>query len=603
MPFQVELNGVYSDAKIFNPSWKPDKDRKLKEWNKNVPTLSSFRMFCAKKVIGFDKTEFLGPLPADAPGANGRRVKFIAYIVLKSVSQLSESGMALLDEEFREVRKHRDTVESWLRKLNTIRVRIRCVKNMSAQFLSSPRFPNEFIVHTLEQHRFFFVKSMHIDTFADSVRFMERWRMYALFKQIINDNPDIPREERDVDFFIDKYMSGPYRADERYHRLIFDCESDDEVDEYGRTTRPRYLRPAHSAEILQLFALNANWFLAQQLIASREQQFVNLVKWYQFAREAEARRRSHGLGWEVQRLDPNSDVDDEDEDDAVAYLGLTQFGARASYWAQKIEYIGKLAERPPQEPMPKRHIVKPGRLNFDPDFSEESEEEYVSEPDEGTTKEIQRRAARMTQNPRVRWVFTNPIHLDEFLQWRCPFEGCPFVYDLNNLRPRDARRITSEARRVLMYRGNKDAEAPEVYSAYCEVIEYHRWKHMRANGLDFKRDPESGELSLLLCDKPRKKRRRLRKGKSPERRPAAVAAEPMEVDNHVDENPSPKRGRGRPRMYPPKDRGHTMDVDSDDAPLFDSSPPRPSVPRPPDQIVPRRSGRVRRPSQKQRDYV
>jgi hypothetical protein len=142
-------------------------------------------------------------------------------------------------------------------------------------------------------------------------------------KAIIDTDPDETEvEDRTISYFVDSYKARfavGYQGKNFFHRLIFDPD-DPDVDSDGNTTEKRHLRPVHRAEVLGIFASQAEWILRDQL-DRKEKNFLNVKNWYQFCQQAmtgrrEAKKNEKRWG---RAYGEDSDADDSDDGDQIDF--------------------------------------------------------------------------------------------------------------------------------------------------------------------------------------------------------------------------------------------------------------------------------------------
>ena len=185
--------------------------------------------------------------------------------------------------------------------------------------------------------RIYEVISLDVQTYEKSRKFLSRYQLLAVLEQIVRSDPHKTRvEERDIDYFVDGYLAR-FREQDRHHRHIFDPENDSDVDDEGNTYQPRYLRHVPRAEVFGIFAAQAEWILADQLLKRGEKLLVNLSKWHSFCQTVKVARqdarndgvRRWGLAHGV-----DSDADDDDSD-----VDLAQFGNTPEFWVKKLKVV------------------------------------------------------------------------------------------------------------------------------------------------------------------------------------------------------------------------------------------------------------------------
>jgi hypothetical protein len=139
------------------------------------------------------------------------------------------------------------------------------------------------------------------------------------------DEDKTPVEERDIDYFVDRYRENyAFTAYNRHHRDIFD-DDDSDVDEYGNTTTPRHPRHVSRSEITDFFAAQSEWILADQLAKRGEKRIVDIKSWHQFCLQVRGARRNARENDESWGL-PHGNVDERDFENDIDLTRYPMFG-------------------------------------------------------------------------------------------------------------------------------------------------------------------------------------------------------------------------------------------------------------------------------------
>lgn len=117
------------------------------------------------------------------------------------------------------------------------------------------------------------------------------------------DGSNSPIEDRDIDWLVEKYLTQEVAMDKHF-RIIYNPNlSNAQYNKRGdlRLSEPRHTRTIHTSQIREMFARQAEWILADQVVSlSPNARYLNIKRWYKFVREVrKARRmaRGHGKRW------------------------------------------------------------------------------------------------------------------------------------------------------------------------------------------------------------------------------------------------------------------------------------------------------------------
>jgi hypothetical protein len=147
------------------------------------------------------------------------------------------------------------------------------------------------------------VLDIDVLTYDRSHNFFRRYQLLHLMQEIVDAEPK-PLAERTVDYFVDVYLRRFYFTDRhRFHRWIFD-DSDSDVDENGNTRLPRHPRTIHRAEVISIFASQAEWILEDQTAKRAPKRLVDLDVWGVFVIRVKRDRKEaarKGIRWGLAR--------------------------------------------------------------------------------------------------------------------------------------------------------------------------------------------------------------------------------------------------------------------------------------------------------------
>lgn len=167
------------------------------------------------------------------------------------------------------------------------------------------------------------VATMDIYTFQRSENFFWRYRLLALMKKIVEEDPrKTALEKRTPEWFVSQYIqrfSHPPHSE--HERLIYDSDDSDINSDDGKTRLPRHPRRIHKSDVLRLFAAQSEWFVTDNEVKRRK--LLPFKPWEKFRKAVRKARWQAGRnnvvwGWPIGReLDPDleSEEDREVEDE------------------------------------------------------------------------------------------------------------------------------------------------------------------------------------------------------------------------------------------------------------------------------------------------
>lgn len=185
--------------------------------------------------------------------------------------------------------------------------------------------------------RTFSVESLHPSTLSMSVNFLDRYRLRALIKELVDtDKNHTPLKNRNIEWLIRRYYEEIYPRDSDRVRKIQDPRLDFDVDE-----EPKHLRHIPRAEIRGYFAAHAKWLLANQIAsASASTNLLDVPQWIAFCKEASRDSidaKKQGIRWGIpkgQQIEVNGAFD--------LAKNLAKFGETVEFWEARL----KAAQKP-----------------------------------------------------------------------------------------------------------------------------------------------------------------------------------------------------------------------------------------------------------------
>jgi hypothetical protein len=166
---------------------------------------------------------------------------------------------------------------------------------------------------------------MDVGTYKLSQNFLARYQLLALMEDIVKSDPQqTPIADRTIDYFVTQYIEKhAFTEHHLNHRDIYDSEDSD--SEHGNTRIPRHPRHLPRSEIIDLFAAQSEWILADQLAKRNEKKVVDIGNWLKFCTRVRKERKSarhHNLRWGV----PYGELNDEDFTDEIDFSRYPMFG-------------------------------------------------------------------------------------------------------------------------------------------------------------------------------------------------------------------------------------------------------------------------------------
>ncbi|KAF5369018.1 hypothetical protein D9758_002988 [Tetrapyrgos nigripes] len=443
-------------------------------------------MDMGKKVTGLDHTEFVTASPSPLPP-----IRFFGILDLENLDWLSDQGKDWLQKDLRE----RDEIENGVRRSgltlerlygsrpgegSAISVYVMCVKTRPAACFSADRDPTSLIFYS-EPHypgqetaiyREYLIKSLDVETYTLSQQYFTRSRLLAFLVSLKN-APSYPEPPgRTIDWLVEK-MRAHHKDLTRHRRFMFDAENDSDVDEEGRTTRPRHLWHVSRAHVKDILAKHADWLLAQMISTNRrDHHFLNLPNLYEFCCSVNGKPNlaQYGPGgdWEktLQRLCINPRPTTSRPTAAIS------------------------SRTPSPEP---RHAPRTGR-EYESDISEESS---AAEEDSDTEPEGDSQIALGKLVP-VYCIKGECQQMNSF-KWYCPDRKCDWTFDLTKPPPPPdpntepisiidsafPNTIPVEDYTFLMKKTWR-LDDKKVQEIAANVMKNHLRVHMRRNGVDIK---------------------------------------------------------------------------------------------------------------------
>ncbi|KAF8898756.1 hypothetical protein BD779DRAFT_1666546 [Infundibulicybe gibba] len=482
--------GPYSDVELLS-GVLPSKGR-------NIGRLRNVWMTCNGRSIGFDESEFIANPPQNSRVAK-YSVHFYGILTIETLEWLTQDGYKWLEADLRERDQEARTSTHisglTLKQLYGFRagegtklsVYIHCEKNLLAEFMTSNSFPNSFLIHAKERNRMFNIRSLCAQTLSQSRNFLSRFRLWAVIKEINKaDDYKTPLHKRTIDYLVDNYLTR-FRTKEHNQRIIFDPLFDSDVDEEGITKRPRTLRHIPRAQVIGMFAAQAEWLLAYQVapVGSRQWE-VDIAQWIKFCRISKQQRKTAAAVGEAWGLPHGVHVRDDPSED----LNLSQFGQTREFWEKRLQDKHPSPELS-DEDQDQEMVSNVGsqteaveneatRFIYDSDFSEDSTPPPSESESETPDLKYHSLVARV---PRYCWE--KPfIPCGRFI-WLCA--GCGYTIDFLNLTEENLKTLppNSHLTHILKNQTWEYLKEVPIQEAFYLMVQQHYLIHARENGVDF----------------------------------------------------------------------------------------------------------------------
>ncbi|KAJ6502147.1 hypothetical protein C8R45DRAFT_610428 [Mycena sanguinolenta] len=399
--------GPYPDHVILSSSWIPK--------GKNLPQLRRLRIRQNDESIGLDTCEHLVP-----PTRPSNPVSCFGVLVIESLAWLSDTGKILLARELnkrdanwagaRSSQKSKKTAPSGGLTLQAvygqqpvggskISVWINFEKENAALFMTADAHPESLLLGSKDKHRFYEIVSMDRLTYFRSSNFLDRYRLVALIKEIV-----------------DKYKIPEKNAEAWSHATIF-AEKDEE-----QPVKPR-LRHISHVEVRERFAAHSGWLLAFYLLSPKCP--IDVGRWCEFIAKVRIAKKAPKSGsWSQTYEDDDIWASDDDGSPSAIAKTLAKFGGSAEEWEKKLHRAITRQASPPwsRHDQPITNDPRRVALAYDSDFSE------LSTP--GCSDSEDDSAPPQTFHPILLHMARPPTLRPGRFIWDCPVPKCEFSLDV-----------------------------------------------------------------------------------------------------------------------------------------------------------------------------
>ncbi|KAJ7940259.1 hypothetical protein B0H13DRAFT_1937271 [Mycena leptocephala] len=466
--------GPYPDYAILNPSWIPTGTK--------LPQLRCLRLRQDGQFIGLDTCErYLEP-----PAKPSSPVSFFGVLIIEKLEWLSEAGKTFLKRDLNE----RD--ETWLGKRMSqnslkshqprrltleglysqppaggfrIKVWVLCEKETPAMFLTATDYPESLLLNSKDKHRHYEILSMDRPTYFLSSNFLERYRLVALIKQIMdNTQYNLTPNSAEVNDLVSAYLL-KHKGERLSHAVIFAKDGEAPVNPL--------LRHVSRAEVRGIFAAHSGWLLAFYLLKKQRANCpINIRAWCEFIFKVRAAKRARKSGTWSQTYE---DDDIWASDDETSYKAISQtlvkFGGTADSWEKKLTNAVTQRNIHPlrlfDDDVPTVRSSKRRELSYDSDFSAPStpgcsDSEYESDSPSPPTPHI------------ILHMSKPPTLLPGRFMWDCPIRQCEYSIDFLNLEKAPDEGLSEAYIRKKQFDNSNDEHIQKVLrrrvsTHYCKV--------------------------------------------------------------------------------------------------------------------------------------
>ncbi|KAF7969039.1 hypothetical protein HWV62_28431 [Athelia sp. TMB] len=360
--------------------------------------------------------------------------------------------------------------------------------------MTSDALPLGLLMATEDQYRRFEIASMTPDMYQLSQNFFTRYRLTTAMNFIVKyGSKKVELAGRTVDFFVDSYMTEcatGYKSPEYPNginvgrRLIF---HPDDSQKGESSTRPRRPRVLHRAEVLGMFAGNAEWILKHQ-IDLKQKKIIDLPSWATFCKglvSIRQRARQKGVRWGL-AFNDDGEADGSENEVDFARAGLTkdQHTQKISLPATSESDLEPTAESEHDEledevvvPEIEEHEYE---VTFDSDFSVET----TPPPSDSTDDEVDKVVE--WPNPEITHALPHAIFyppkapgMDH--QWRCAVPKCTYSINMLKLTDNDVQDLLPEDKRYLARR-NWHIRDERVHNCFNRMVHNHYIIHIQNIG-------------------------------------------------------------------------------------------------------------------------
>lgn len=506
--FQDLINkplGPYSDAEILTKSFPPPGV---------LPTLELLALECANKPIGFDDCEHI-LAPSEDSLVSRHPVFFFGVLKVDSLEWLSDDGKNLLEADLRNrdevlhphIKKSGLTLERLYGDVSgqgsTVSVFIRCEKTLAAEYMTSDRYKDSFLIssktmHERNRNRLYKVLSLEKDTNAKSQNFIMRYRLWASINKLIEINEGkTPVQDRTVNWLVGRYIERRELDDPNFHLNLdwqdmdaSDGDNDGDLEMRGENegeSLRRRRHPSHisQAEVKGYFASQCEWLLAQQLAPSHRLFWnVNMIKWVKFCtrvQTARTRALESGMRWGL----PIGVTVARGESLATR---LSQFGESVRFWEQKLRNLEinwpKVVKKQESQEASEEEDDGPAAatlpsaptFQYDSDFSDASTPgEADSEEDLPTPPpELLARIPHYIWQPPAMWAYR--------FRWDCP--GCDYTIDFLNLQQEHLALLPNDLAEYVASKKWESIVEDRIVQAFGVMARHHYLCHLHQVGAE-----------------------------------------------------------------------------------------------------------------------
>jgi hypothetical protein len=344
------------------------------------------------------------------------------------------------------------------------------------------------------------VATMDTYTFQQSENFFWRYRLLALMKKIVEEDPRrTPLDKRTPEWFVSQYLQRyAHPPSEVHERLIYDSD-DSDVSDDGMTHLPRHPRRIHKSDIRWLFASQSEWLTTDDEVKRRK--LLPFGPWEQFRKAVRrarwhARRNNVVWGWpiglehdpELESVPGKEESEEDDDEETRIVVGRNPvIGKTNEIVRRKINKAKTRQNLPPT----RRIVYSPSSSSssdetdlitahaYVSDFSEESS--AAASDSSGEEADAHLREFRALIPPQL---FLVPDLPGPDNRWWCRVPECDYLIDMQDLKGENVLGLSGDSVFYLMEKKWRSIrEDKKVQSCFFEMASIHYKSHLERLGL------------------------------------------------------------------------------------------------------------------------
>ncbi|OJA18720.1 hypothetical protein AZE42_01247 [Rhizopogon vesiculosus] len=389
-----------------------------------------------------------------------------------------------------------------------LKLKIQGFKNMPAVYMLSKEVPHGLLWTSKDCDRRYEIATMDSYTFQHSENFFWRYRLLALMKKIVEEDPRrTSLEKRTPEWFVSQYIQRfAHPPNTTHKRLIYDSD-DSDVSDDGTTHLPRHPRRIHKSDILRLFATQSEWFVTDNEV--KRSKLLPSKPWDQFRK---AVRKARWQGWPIGgehnpdlELEPDREEVDELEDDNDDDDDTMDLVARNPVIGKTNETVRRKIDKAKTE----RNLPPNRRIVFSPSSSSSSDETdpvtahaYISDFSEDSSATASDSSVEVV-DARLRGfralippqLFQVPDLPGPDNRWWCRVPHCDYLIDMQDLKEENVQGLSGDSVFYLMEkRWRSIQEDKKAQSCFFEMASVHYKTHLER--LDLKLVQTGGKVGV-----------------------------------------------------------------------------------------------------------